>query len=427
MLLASGGILTACVLFWSRQGNQTGQVASYLLAYAAAFAAYLAALQAAAGISARGLRLALGAALLWRLLLVPAPPLLSDDVYRYVWEGRIQGHGGNPYRYADRPEAERWIPLRDAVWRAVNHKDYPAIYPPAWQLVARGVVAVHDSVATMKLTLVACELATLATLAALLRGRGLPPERVLVLAWSPLALVEVAGSGHNEPLGMLLLALALLALDRQRPLASAVLVALAAQAKLLPGLLAAPWLRRYRPLHLAMAAAVVALLVRPYASAGGDLLFSLSRYGQYWRFNETVFALLASAAGSHTGGVVVGLMLLGAVIATLATRRSEAAGASLAVVAAWLLLAPNVLPWYGLWLLPLLVLRDEPGALLFTGSVSLAYLVYPEWESGERWQVGWGVRALEYLPCVAVALLARVRSRPWTRCWSSSSGPGQGR
>ena len=66
-----------------------------------------------------------------------------------------------------------------------------------------------------------------------------------------------------------------------------------------------------------------------------------------------------------------------------------------------LLLSPNVLPWYALWLLPLLVVRDEPAALLFTGTVSLAYLVYPAWQSGEPWKLGWGWRALEYLPCPA--------------------------
>jgi hypothetical protein len=77
--------------------------------------------------------------------------------------------------------------------------------------------------------------------------------------------------------------------------------------------------------------------------------------------------------------------------------------AATAVVVTSLLLAPNVLPWYALWLLPLLVLRDEPAALLFTGTVSLAYVVYPDWQSGEPWRVGWGWRALAYGPCALVA------------------------
>jgi hypothetical protein len=57
------------------------------------------------------------------------------------------------------------------------------------------------------------------------------------------------------------------------------------------------------------------------------------------------------------------------------------------------------------------VIRDEPALLLFTGTVGLSYLVYPDYQSGERWQVGWGIRALEYLPCALVFVLSR-RHRP---------------
>ena len=81
------------------------------------------------------------------------------------------------------------------------------------------------------------------------------------------------------------------------------------------------------------------------------------------------------------------------------------------MVAATLLLGPNVLPWYALWFLPLLVVRDEPAALLFTGTVALAYLVYPAWRSGETWQVGAGVQVLEYLPCVLVLAASRMRAK----------------
>ena len=105
------------------------------------------------------------------------------------------------------------------------------------------------------------------------------------------------------------------------------------------------------------------------------------------------------------------------VVMTVAAIRTPPAAAVAGIVfsvlfAASILLAPNVLPWYALWFLPLLVLRDSPGALLFTGTVQLAYLVYPEWLSGQRWQVSGTVRVLEYGPCLVVALVAWLRSRP---------------
>ena len=93
----------------------------------------------------------------------------------------------------------------------------------------------------------------------------------------------------------------------------------------------------------------------------------------------------------------------------LAWRRTEPVAGALVVVAASLLLSPNVLPWYALWFVPLLVVRDEPAALLFTGTVSLAYFVYPDYQSGEPWKLGWGMRALEYVPCLLVFLLAHWR------------------
>jgi hypothetical protein len=408
-LVAAAIVLSACTIAWAAAGDQTGRIAPHLALYGAAFAAYLAALDASAGLSRRGLRLALGAAFLWRAVLVVAPPLLSDDVYRSLWEGRIQLQGGNPYAWRDRPASARWEGLRDEAWARMNHKDYTAIYPPFWQLATRAIVAVHDSVTAVKVFLVACEALTLWALSGLLRRRGLPAGRLLVLAWSPLALVEVAGGGHGEAFAMLLMVLSLAALEAGRRTSSATLAALGLQAKLLPGLVALGWGRRYRPRDAAAAILVAAALVLPYRSAGPGLLRSLEGYASFWRFNETLFAVPAALLGPRLASEACAAALAAGAL-TLAWRRCEPVAAALALICATLLLAPSVFPWYAVWLLPVLVLRDEPGALLFTGTVGLAYLVYPAWRSGEAWQVGWSVRALEYLPCAAVALLARVRA-----------------
>jgi hypothetical protein len=410
VLGVSAAVLSVCVASWAWTGDQTVDVRRFLATYALAFVAYLAALGGSAGLGPRGLRIGLGLALLWRAALVFAPPLLSDDVYRYVWEGRIQLHGGNPYAWEDRPEVARWAPLRDDVWRGVTHKFYSALYPPAWQMAAAGVVWLRDSVTAMKTFLVACELGALVLLDGILRRRGLPRERLLVLAWSPLALVEVAGSGHNDAFAILLTVAALAALETGRPLLSAVAGAVAFQAKILPGLVVAAWSRRYRLPHLAAAGLVAAALVIPYADAGSGLWHSATRYARYWRFNETLFAPLRRMTGGEDAAMLVSTVLLLLVVAAVAWRRLELAAAGLITVGASLLLAANVLPWYALWFLPFLVLRDSPPALLFTGTVALAYLAYPEWRSGEAWQVSWWVRALEYAPCAVVAWLARPRA-----------------
>jgi hypothetical protein len=405
-LVLAALLLTGCVLAWALGPLPPTRIGPHLGLFGVAFAAYLAALAASRGLSRRALLACLGLALCWRALLVAAPPLLSNDINRYVWEGRVQVHGGNPYRWGDRPESPRWVPLRDAVYDGLNHKDYTAVYPPLFVLATRAVVAVHDSFTAMKAFLVACEMATLGALALVLRRRRLPLERLLVLAWSPLALVEVAGSGHNEAFGILWIALALLALDADRPLLSALAASAGFMTKYLPGLVAVAWARGYRWWHVLAAGLLAAALVAPFLdeSSSKTMLLSLSKYAQFWRFNETLFAPLAAVLGSHGAAVRAGALLTLALALALAWRRVEPVAAATAIVAASLLLAPNVLPWYALWLLPLLVLRDEPAALLFTGTVSLAYVVYPDWQSGEPWKLGWGWRALEYGPCLLVAV-----------------------
>ncbi len=403
-LVSASVVLTACVLAWASGPPPPARIATHLALFGLAFASYLVALVASRGLPRRGLLLALGLGLLWRAVLVAAPPLLSTDINRYVWEGRVQLHGGNPYRWSDRPESPRWVSLRDPVYDGLNHKDYTAVYPPLFVLATGAVVAVHDSFTWMKAFMVACEMATLGLLALVLKRRALPPERLLVLAWSPLALVEIAGSGHNEAFAMFWLALALLALDADRPLVSALAAGAGFMSKLLPGLVAAAWARRYRWWHVLAAAALSAALVVPFLSGRQTMLLSLTKYSRFWTFNETLFAPLELVLGTHQAAVRAGALITLALALVLAWRRTEPVAAALAVVVVSLLLSPNVLPWYALWLVPLLVVRDEPAALLFTGTVSLAYLVYPGWQSGELWKLSWPWRALEYGPCALVAL-----------------------
>jgi hypothetical protein len=420
-------VITLSVLGWVGGDPPTSRITTHLALFGAAFAAYVGALAVSPGLSRRGLQVALGVALVWRVALVAGPPLLSDDINRYVWEGRIQNHGGNPYHWEHRPTEERWIHLRDEVWEGINHRRMPAVYPPLFQLAVRAVTAIHDSITAMKTFLVLCEIATLGLLALVLRRRGLGAERLLVLAWSPLALVEIAGSGHNEAFGMMCLVAALLALEADRPLLSALAASAGFMTKLLPGLVAVSWARRYRPGHVLAGVGLAAALVWPYMDAGRTLFHSLSRFARFWRFNETLFAPLAALFErilvelgrlgleiemvGHEAAVRVGVLITLVLALVLAWRRTELVAAAMAVVAASLLLSPNVLPWYALWLVPLLVVRDEPAALLFTGTVGFAYSVYPDYLSGEPWKLGWGVRALEYLPVLVVFLLTHRRRR----------------
>jgi hypothetical protein len=224
------------------------------------------------------------------------------------------------------------------------------------------------------------------------------PIRALVYAWSPLAVVEIAGSGHNDVLGAVLLMSALLALDRGRPAATMVLLTASGLAKLL-GLALALLFARAVPLRLFALVPLVALLVAaPYASAGGLALRGLTEYASRWRANDSLFHLLFAATGSlDTAKIAAGAILV-AMTLVLILRRTPPAAACFLVVSAVLLLSPTVHPWYLLWALPFLALFPSPAWMFLSVSVGLSYHAAYLASPGAPWEELLWVKALSYVP-----------------------------
>lgn len=138
------------------------------------------------------LRSILTVAALLRLALLAAEP--NDDVYRYVWEGRVRLTGLNPYVHA--PADPRLKPLRDATWSRINHPNHAAIYPPLAQLTFTALAAVDPSVRAVRVTVLTADLLTVLVLAAWLRRRGDDPRRVAIYALAPLVLWSFAHEAH---------------------------------------------------------------------------------------------------------------------------------------------------------------------------------------------------------------------------------------
>jgi len=184
--------------------------------------------------SRRTLFVVLVFAALLRLSPLTAEPRLSDDIYRYVWDGRVQAAGINPYRHI--PAEQPLAGLRDeAIYPKINRRDYaPTIYPPLAQMIFFATTRVSESVAWMKLTMVAFEAAGLWAVVWLLASWGLPPQRVVLFAWHPLAVWEIAGSGHLDALMICFVCLALVARRRDREGLTGAMLACAALVKFYP-------------------------------------------------------------------------------------------------------------------------------------------------------------------------------------------------
>ena len=331
-------------------------------------------------------------ALAMRLLLVGEEPLLSTDLYRYIWDGRVQAAGINPYRHV--PADPALAALRDAViYPRINRADYAVTaYPPVAQAFYFIVGRIAESTVAIRLAMVACEAVIVAVVLDLLRRLDLPATAVVAYAWHPLAVFEIANNGHVEALMVALLMAGVWLLVRSRAVAGAILVALAALAKpyavlVLPAFWR-PWDWR-APLAVI---ATIALCYLPYASAGSNVLgFLASGYiseegissgDGIWltALIQAVTGKLPSLAAIYAVAAAVIMLWLGLRISFRGSEppREIVANVVLLLTAGLFLMSPNY-PWYFLALVPFIPLGAGAPAWALTIGASLLYrpLVLP--------------------------------------------------
>jgi hypothetical protein len=369
-------------------------------------------------------------AIIFNLLLIPSRPTLSDDMYRYIWDGRVQAAGINPYQYPS--NAPELAYLRDSqIWRSMNRPNAVTIYPPGAQMVFAATWRVFpDSVAGMKLVMIAATLLAGWLLVTLLRALGQPPERVLIFLWSPLLVFEIAHSAHVDALYLPLIVGAFWLRvrspsDRVRwrhEAAIGVLLGLATLVKLYPVLLV-PCLwslrdsqgkRRWR-LALPVALGLTILLgYALYIQPGVNTLGFLSTYGhEFFNISPHMRLLINLMKANHIPWYIpgnygmpllVGLVSLWFVLFPAQTPR-QAVLRCFWPIGIYLLINHNLFSWYILWLLPLIALALETrinAALawwVFTGTIALSYTFFIAWKEAQ-----WGIQ-FQFWPLYILLLL----------------------
>ncbi|MGB9333219.1 MAG: glycosyltransferase 87 family protein [Steroidobacteraceae bacterium] len=336
------------------------------------------------GLSRRALVGVLALAALMRLAVLLAPPYLSDDINRYVWDGRVEAAGINPYRFV--PSDPHLAALRDrTIFPNINRSDYaPTIYPPIAEYIFFIGTRLSESLTAMKATLVAFELVAVLLLLRLLDDWRLPRERILIYAWHPLTLWEFAGSGHVDAAVVTFLVLALWARRRQAAWLTGSALAAAALVKFFPAVLFPALYRRWGWKMPVAAAATVILAYAPFIGAGSQVLGFLPGYlreeglqsgGGFFLWN-----LLRGVAPLEHVGPALYLALGAATLLALAVHslftaegRYLASAMTLAV-ASMVLFSPHY-PWYFAWLVPLICFTPRPSVLYLTLACPLLYFV----------------------------------------------------
>jgi hypothetical protein len=388
---------------------------------------------AAIGLIRRGsmprqaLWIVLTAAVAMRALTFAAPPLLSSDMYRYVWDGRVQHAGINPYRFL--PDASELAFLRDdTVYPLVNRADYAhTIYPPAAQVLFALAAVIAPGVYGMKAMMTAFDALAIVALLRLLRLAGRHPVEILIYAWLPLPVWEFVGNGHIDAAAAGLLALALLVAAHGRPARTGFVLAAAALTKFLPAVVL-PVFWRPRDWRLPVAFVVsIGAFYAPYVGAGWRVLGFLGGYVKEEHLGhgggifllEVLDRVVTLQGGLMPWVTIAYAALVLAALAGLAARfvfttslpdapgaRADLLARQAAILGAVLLVAlsPHY-PWYFGWLAPLACLASlasvrwllAAAPLLALGPIE--HLLIP---------------TAVYLPAAALAVLDVRRAQPWS-------------
>jgi hypothetical protein len=363
-----------------------------------------------------GLLVILGLAVLMRLLIITDDPFLSTDIYRYVWDGRVQAAGINPYALV--PADPTLAALRDAaIYPNINRADYAVTaYPPVAQMFFLAVTRISETLTMMRLAMVACEIVVIAVLIDLLRQLRMPATGVVAWAWHPLAIWEISQGGHVDALMVALLMLGVWLLVRHRAIAGAVLVTMAALVKPY-AVVALPSF--WRPWDWRVPAAALATIVLgylPYLGVGRGVLGFVTTGGY---LGEEGFAdgegfwlvALARAAFGNVRGLTTAYLLVAAgTMAWLGIRAAWRADhapdrtlrdIAVLLMAGMFVLSPNY-PWYFLAVVPFVALGGGAAAWAMTLAAPLLYRPIFLPDNDLLWKT---LAALPFVIAVASALL----------------------
>lgn len=349
----------------------------------------------------------------FRLLLVfdPRQELLSTDIYRYLWEGKVWRAGLSPYLYA--PNDMALVSLKEqhlALWSRIDHRHLSSIYPPLAQVA---FAVLPESVIGARLCFVGCELLTLSVLALWLRRLSYPSGRLLLYAWLPIVVVEISSSGHLEALLSLFLVGGLYlfscSVSRGRKflgcaiLFAAILIKYVSVVPLL--FVLCQWTRVDRTFSFKVWIVFFIAAALSLSCWGKEIVSSngLRSYAEHWVFNGSGNALIEYLLNpwpmAKQVAKLVGIGVSLVMFYWCARSQFDLIMSVVLVFFVVLLFSPVVYPWYLLWFAPFLVIlnswRIALAPLVFCCTVLFSYEVlrHPQVWSPAPWAL-----YLEYVP-----------------------------
>ena len=350
-------------------------------------------------------------AVVLRIVLLTVPPSLSDDVYRYRWDGRVQAAGLNPYE--EPPASPRLASLRDPLWLRINYTGIRTIYPPVAEWLFALTYRLHGGLIGFRVLAIVGDLLVAILLLACLRRWRLPAWRVAIYAWCPLAALESASNGHFDSWPIAAVMLAVYAALRGAPLLSTLALSGGILLKSWPVVFVPLNLARRPPWHVAVMGGLVVAAYLPYRSAGLGLLQPWMDYTGRWLFNDAGFAILRTLTGSQPVAKAVAASVGVFALARFWRRGVDPLRGGYWLLTLGIILMPAIHPWYLLWPLPLAAAALDLGWIALAILAPLSYWILVDAGPDSRaWIEPTWVRFAIYLPALAIWIVQTTRQGP---------------
>lgn len=353
-------------------------------------------------ISAGQLRIAIGAVVLFRLSMFFVVPNLSDDYFRFIWDGRLSVQGINPYSVLPRTlinTRETFnTGIDNTLFAGLNSPDYYTVYPPVAQFIFVTAAklspqSILGSIIVMRAFIILADIGTIYLIIRLLKEFHLPEKYTLFYAGNPLVITELSGNLHFEAILIFWLLLSVYLLIKSRLVLSAVCFALAVGTKLIPLIFLPLLMKRLGLLrsfiYYFITGITVAVLFIPFFDKQliPHLLSSVNLYFQHFEFNSSVYrlsCLINHQMSEHNvipyiGNVLSIVTLLSILI--IAYREQDTGWPSLfetmlLTTAIYYLLATTVHPWYLTLAIMLSIYTHYRFIIIWSALLPLSYIAY---------------------------------------------------
>jgi MFS family permease len=335
-----------------------------------------------------------GLAVISRLLMAGFPT--SDDVNRYLWEGKLLLKGESPYSM--NAENPAWENYRDRLWEGMNHRDKTNVYPPLALAVFAGLNLISYNLWIYKLFFGIMDLAALGIIIRILITRNLPLRNSLIYALSPLTIIAFSGEAHFDSLFIFLTLSSLYLFEKDKTSLAWIFLGLSIQIKIISVLLIPLLFWKKRSVKALWILAPLALPSLLFLNDIPNLVNGIIHYGGSMSHNGSLNHLFIDYLGSRESASKLSALILMVVVLAVSIRSKDILKGSFMILGGLILLSPTVHYWYLTWALPFVVFFPTLPWLILLGLSAFYFSAWVQFGKSGEWYQPMTYLRIQWIP-----------------------------